>query len=287
MAVDLHIHTDASDGSLSPETVVKKAKDMDYDSIAITDHDTVNGLEEAIKIGDKVNLEVIPGIEFNTKLDGYEVHILGYLIDYKNNDLLKESRKIKKSRVKRVKEIIKKLNDIGFDISAKEVFDLSDGGSVGRSHVARILKNKGYVQSFSEAFDKYLAVDKIAYVNRYRLTTKEAIDLIEKANGIPVLAHPGLINNDDLLDKIVNLGIKGIEAYYYEHNSSETKKYVEYAKNNNLLLTAGSDDHGPGNKDGMRLGEMKFDYKLVSELKSYHNSHFNAPRQESKYLCRN
>ena len=287
MTIDLHIHSTASDGSLSPKTIVKKAKKMNYDAISITDHDTINGLDEAIKTGNKINLEIIPGIEFNTKLEGHEVHILGYFINYKNEKLLNETRKIRNSRIKRVKKIINRLNEIGFDITTNEVFSLSDGGSVGRSHIARILKEKGFVKSFSEAFDKYLAVGKTAYFDRYRLNSIDAIKLIEKADGIPILAHPGLINNDDIVDKIVNIGIKGIEAYYYEHCSKETSKYIRYAKNNNLLITGGSDDHGPGNKDGIRLGKVKLDYDIVENLKSYYKFSFKPKRQESRYLCRN
>ncbi|MGM0437568.1 MAG: PHP domain-containing protein [Bacillota bacterium] len=269
MTVDLHIHTTASDGSLSPKTVVKKAKKLNYNAISITDHDTIKGLEEAIKTGNEIDLEVIPGIEFNTKFNGYEVHILGYFINYKNKKLLNETKKIQNSRIKRVKKIIEKLNEIGFNITRKEVFSLSNGGAIGRSHIAHILKKKGYVRTFSEAFDKYLAIGKIAYVERYRLKPQEAINLINEVDGIPVLAHPGLINNDEIVEKIVEIGVKGIEAYYYEHNSKETNKYIEYAKNKNLLITGGSDDHGPGNKDGMRLGKVKLDYELVENLKSF------------------
>lgn len=276
MTVDLHIHTTASDGSLSPKTVVKKAKKLNYNAISITDHDTIKGLEEAIKTGNEIDLEVIPGIEFNTKFNGHEVHILGYFINYKNKKLLNETRKIQNSRIKRVKKIIEKLNEIGFNITRKEVFSLSNGGAIGRSHIAHILKKKGYVRTFSEAFDKYLAIGKIAYVERYRLKPQEAINLINEVDGIPVLAHPGLINNDEIVEKIVEIGVKGIEAYYYEHNSKETTKYLEYAKNNNLLITGGSDDHGPGNKDGMRLGKIKLDYELVKNLKSFNNFSFSV-----------
>jgi len=271
MAVDLHIHTTVSDGSFSPKKVVKKAKNMNYKAISITDHDTVNGLNEAIETGKKINLEVIPGIEFNTKFDGFEVHILGYFIDYNNKKLLKETRKIHDSRIKRVKMIVKKLNEIGIEITDKEVFSLSDGGAVGRSHVAHILKKKGYVDTFSKAFEKYLAIGKRAYIERYRLKPAEAIELILEADGIPVLAHPGLIKNDEIISTMVELGVKGIEAYYYEHNDNETQKYINYAKNKGLLITGGSDDHGPGNKDGSRLGKIKLDYNLVEKLKAYKN----------------
>ena len=268
MSVDLHIHTKASDGSLSPENVVKKAKKMNYQAISITDHDTVSGLEEAIKTGEKVNLEVIPGIEFNTKFEGNEVHILGYFIDYYNQDLLKITKKLHDSRVNRVNKIINKLKTMGIKISNDEVFSLSNGGAVGRSHVARILKNKNYVENFSEAFDKYLAIGKEAYFERYRLEPDEAINIIKNSGGIPVLAHPGLIGDDKIIKEILSMGVVGIEAYYYEHNSNETDKYIKLANDNNLLITGGSDDHGPGNKDGERLGKMKLDYKLVEELKN-------------------
>jgi len=268
MSVDLHLHTKASDGSLSPKKVVYKAKKLNYKAISITDHDTVSGLDEAIKNGKKINLEIIPGIEFNTKYKGFEVHILGYFIDYHNKNLINATKKLHDSRVNRVKNIVNKLNEMGIKITNNDIFSLSDGGAVGRSHVARVLKNKNYVETFSEAFEKYLAIGKEAYVERYRLKPDEAINIIKKAGGIPVLAHPGLIENDKIVNKMLSMGVEGIEAYYYEHNLNETNKYIKLANDNDLLITGGSDDHGPGNKDGARLGKMKIDYKLVEALKN-------------------
>ncbi len=267
MAVDLHIHTTASDGSLSPGKIVRKAYEMGYSAIAITDHDTIDGINEAKSVGENIGLEVIPGIEINTEFKKHEVHILGYFIDQFNQELLVKLDEVKKARINRVKKIINKLNDINIDISEEEVFSLSDGGAVGRSHIARILHEKGYVNSFSEAFDKYIAIGKVAYVERYRLTPNEAIELIENAGGIPVLAHPALIKNDKIVKEIINMGVKGLESYYYEHDLQDTKKYLKIAKKNKLLITGGSDDHGPGNKDGLRLGKMKLDYNIVENLK--------------------
>lgn len=267
MVVDLHIHTTASDGSLSPEVMVEKAYNFGYDAISITDHDTVDGLIEAIKAGERFGVEVIPGIEINTEYKNHEVHILGYFIDYKDKLLLEKLEQLKKFRIKRVKKMVKKLNELNIDIAEKEVFSISNGGAVGRTHIARVLVDRGYVESFSEAFDRYIAIGKPAYVKRKRLTPEESINLIKKTGGISVLAHPALVGSEMIVEDIIEMGIRGLEVYYYEHSDQETAQYLELADEYNLLVTGGSDDHGPGNKDGLRLGKMKLDYKIVENLK--------------------
>ena len=267
MAVDLHIHTTASDGSLTPEEIVRRAEQLNYKAIAITDHDTVDGLKKALNEAQKSNLEVIPGLEINTQYDGHEVHILGYYIDYKDPDLLARLDYYKELRMKRVEKIVDKLENMGFEINMNDVLEFAKGPAIGRSHIARALNKRGYVDSTSEAFDKYIGIGKPAYVNRERMSPEESINLIKQCGGIPVLAHPGLIGSDQIVKKIIEFGIMGLEVFYYEHSKEQEEKYRTMARDNSLILTGGSDDHGPGNKDGFRLGKIRLDYKLIEKMK--------------------
>lgn len=270
MFTDLHLHTTYSDGSLTPNELIKKAKELGYSAIAVTDHDTVKGIDEAIKAGQENDLEVIPGIEFNTRFQNYDVHILGYLIDYDNIYLLNLLNKIKKERKDRIKKMLQLLKDLyGFEISLKEIKEISANNIIGRSHIARLLIEKGYLENWSKIFDNYIGKGQPAYIDRKKITPFEAIDIIKKADGIPVIAHPGLIENNNLVQKIVNYGIDGIEVYYPEHNDSQTTYFKELAEKNELLITGGSDCHGPHNKDGLRLGQIKLDYSYLKEMKNY------------------
>ncbi|ACL69933.1 PHP domain-containing protein [Halothermothrix orenii] len=267
MSVDLHIHTNASDGSLSPGEVVKKAIDLGYKAIAITDHDTVAGIIPALQVARKSSLEVIPGIEINTDIEDRELHILGYFIDYTKPDLLKELSSLKKMREKRARKMVQKLRNMGINIEWEEVINIAGQGTIGRSHICQAIINKGYADSWKEVFEKYIGKNSPAYVPRKKLTPLKAIKLIKECSGIPVIAHPGLVGDDDLVKWIIKHGIEGLEVFYYEHSEEECQKYLNMAKENNLVVTGGSDDHGPGNKDGLRLGKIRLDYTVVEELR--------------------
>ncbi|MFW5976516.1 MAG: PHP domain-containing protein, partial [Bacillota bacterium] len=262
MAVDLHLHTTASDGSMTPEKLIKKAVELDYEAIAITDHDTVRGIEPALKTAYKYSLEVIPGIEINTEYKNHEVHILGYYIDYKHQKLKKSLNYLKEKRKNRVKKILDRLTNMNIKIKYEDIEKISQGGTVGRAHIARAMINKNYINSWEEAFEKYIGIGAPAYVRRDKFNPQKTINLIKKIGGIPVLAHPGLINNDDIVKNIIDMGISGLEVYYYEHSQKEIKKYKKLANANNLVTTGGSDDHGPENKDGLRLGKIRLKYKI-------------------------
>ena len=270
--VDLHLHTTASDGSFTPEEVVVKAEQLGFSAIAITDHDTVQGIEVALQKAEQLNLEVVPGIEINTDYANTEVHVLGYYIDYKNSALLNKLKELKESRYERTKKIVAKLNNLGIEIDFDEVLSLADGAAIGRSHIAQVILDKGYVQNWSQVFDKYIGCQAPAYVERERLDVKGAINLIKKANGVPVIAHPGLINNDKLFAEFIKWGAEGIEVFHTEHNKQEQLKYLEFANENKLLITGGSDCHGPRRKGGMLLGEIKLPYHRLKKLKQAQSS---------------
>lgn len=265
--VDLHLHTTASDGSFTPEEVVVKAEQLGFSAIAITDHDTVKGIEVAVQKAKRLDLEVVPGIEINTDYANTEVHVLGYYIDYENSALLNKLKELKESRYTRAKKIVAKLNNLGVEIDFDEVLSLADGAALGRSHIAQLILEKGYVQDWGQVFDKYIGRQAPAYVERERLDVKGAINLIKKANGVPIIAHPGLINNDELLTEFIKWGVQGIEVYHTEHNKQEQEKYLEFANENNLLITGGSDCHGPRRKDGVLLGTIKLPYQKLKKLK--------------------
>ncbi len=267
---DLHMHTTASDGTSEPSLVVKNAKAAGLSTIAITDHDTVNGLEDAKRTGTELNIEVIPGIELSS-LDGEkEVHILGYFIDPYNPQLVDLTEMLEKDRRNRAVVMVKKLNDIGVDISIDRVKELAGGDVIGRPHVARAMQEKGIVRELKEAFSPlYIGRGGKAYVERHKLTPKEAINIIKEAGGIPVLAHPGYLSDgtsvlEEALQKYVAWGLQGIEVFYSFHNLSQINNYLDIALKYNLLITGGSDNHG---NEERALGSVRLPYKYIRALK--------------------
>jgi 3',5'-nucleoside bisphosphate phosphatase len=269
MPVDLHIHTNFSDGLLSPEEVVKAAKKAGLTTIAITDHDTVDGIIPAQKEAAKLGMTIVPGIEFTTDHEKDEIHILGYFMDFQVPWLQELLTKIRSARVERIYKTVEKLQKLGLDIKTEEVLALADDkGSVGRPHIARALIKKGLVRSIQEAFAKYLDHSGPAYVPHFKLTPFEAIKVILKAKGIPVYAHPGLGDNDDIIPDLVLSGLKGIEVYYSRHTPEQKQKYIDMAHNMNLLITGGSDFHGSIMRD-VKIGEGMYPDAEFKKLEEY------------------
>ncbi len=270
MFVDLHLHTTYSDGSYTPQELVKKAKKLGYSAIAVTDHDTIAGIQKTLNAGQKNNLEVIPGIEFNTLINDIEVHILGYFIDYQNKELIELLEKIKKERRERIEKMIDLLKELyNFNITIDEIREFSADNILGRGHIARLLTKKGYVNNWEKVFDEYIGKGKPAYVKRKKISPFRAIDIIKKSKGIPIIAHPGLIDDYNTFQQIINYGIEGLEVFYLEHTEEEIEYFHKLAKENSLLITGGSDCHGPKNKDGLRLGKIRLDYSHLDKLKNY------------------
>ena len=268
MKVDLHIHTIYSDGLLTPEQVVKKAFELDLKAISITDHDTIDGISSAMNEVEKCpGLEVIPSIELSTDWGGDEIHILGYYLNYKDLDLRTRLSNFQQKRRIRVERIISKLQNMGIDVSIKDV--KSRGSSLGRPHVASALIRKGYATSVQEAFDKYLNKGKPAYVPKKKLTPLNAINMIKQNKGIPVLAHQDCSKPKCNLE-LIDYGIMGIEVIHKDHNQAQTAYYTKLAKDNNLLLTGGSDCHG---KAPLLLGSFNIPLKYVDKLKEIKEAH--------------
>ncbi len=261
---DLHIHTDFSDGTYSPEEVVAEAKKCGLSCISITDHDSVQGID--IAKGGSGDLEVLPGIELTAESASQEIHILGYLIDYKNQAFLGMLKKMQEIRTGRIYDICKKLKKLGVNLEPEEVFSLAAKGSVGRLHVARAMYEKGYIFSIPEAFYRYIGDKGPAYVGKFKMSPKEAVGWILKVKGIPVLAHPYTLRGSVLISDFVKDGIMGIEAYYCEHSKYQTDEFVKIAEKYNLLITGGSDCHGTAKDEG-RIGRVKLPYEYVEKLK--------------------
>jgi len=261
---DLHIHTYFSDGAFSPEEVIKYSKEKGLSVIAITDHDCCSGIAPAIKAAEGSDLEIIPGIELSTESDKENIHILGYFINWQDAAFINNLEEISQSRVERAKKILKKLKEYKIDISENELFEFSGPGSVGRLHIARLLLEKGYISCIEEAFRKYIGDNGPCYVKNFKLSPKEAIDMIKGVGGVTVLAHPKTINVKEFLNE--NNGLQGIEVYHSNHTAKDEARFKKLAKEYNLLITGGSDFHGVGKKE-ISIGSVKVPYELVEKIK--------------------
>lgn len=255
--IDLHTHTTASDGKNSPSENVLLAVQKGLAAVAITDHDTVAGVQEALKTAEQYELEVIPGIEISTLSAGQDIHILGYYLDYEHPQLWESLEKLRDTRNLRNEMLIERLNKLGIDITMQEVAakQITKGGNIGRPHIADVLMEKGIVASLQEAFEIYLGKEGKAYVNPPRIAPEEAIKIITQYNGIPVLAHPGLYDQDHLIEDLVKAGLRGIEVYHPDHSTEDVKRYQDYAQQYQLITTGGSDYHGVRNGEVFH-GEM-------------------------------
>lgn len=268
MIFDLHVHTTYSDGLLSPKEVVDLARRKGLNGIAITDHDTVEGINSALKVNKGFkDFYLIPGIEFGTIFEDEEVHLLGYFIDYTSKRLLEATELLKKNRIKRGIKIIEKINSLGMKLSIDEVKKFTKEDYIGRPHIGRALLQKGYVESMEEAFEKFLNKGKPAYVQRETLTLKETIDLIHEVNGIAILAHPGLLRDKDIVNRCIQLGIDGLEAIHSKHKEEDVKMYIQLADINNLIITGGSDCHGKIVNGDYLMGKYYVNVNYIPKMK--------------------
>lgn len=264
---DLHLHTLFSDSTYTPEELVLGSASCGLSAIAVVDHDTVDGIEPTCAFAKTKNIEVIEGIELSADYLGREVHILGYLIDYKRKGLRRKLDALKKDRVERIYKMVDKLKGMGIVLDAWDIFALAKEGTVGRLHVARVMVKKGVVNSTQEAFHKYIGDKCPAYVLGFRFSVSEAIKLIKDVGGIPVLAHPYVIGDNGAIPEFVNAGLMGLEVYYPEHTSAMVNTYLGLARKHNLLITGGSDCHGAA-KPKVKIGSIKLPYNLVEKLKA-------------------
>jgi predicted metal-dependent phosphoesterase TrpH len=273
--VDLHVHSAASDGSLSPRELVAEAKAQGLRAIALTDHDTTEGLDEALAAGAALGLEVIPGIEISADHHPGSMHILGLFIDHHYQPLAEQLQVLKQARADRNPQIIAKLQKLGLAITMEEVLAVAGGGQVGRPHIAQVLVHKGYVASFPEAFEKYIGNHGPAYVNKFRFSPQESIAMITAAGGVASLAHPFTLEYSStghlkiILQQLRDWGLTALEVYYPEHAPERQATYKKLAQELGLLMTGGSDYHGvikPEVKLGLVGPDQHVSYELVEKL---------------------
>jgi hypothetical protein len=258
---DLHVHTRISDGIFTPEDAVKQAHRAGLAAVAIADHDSVDGIQAAIWAGKKYGVEIIPAVELSSGFGNHELHIVGYYIDWQNKRFWDKLFVLQEARRERARKIVEKLQELGIDISYNLVIAL-DGGVVGRPHIAQAMVSRGYVESIDKAFDKYLGAGKPAYVAKYPLSPAGAIKLIKKAGGLPVLAHPVFARVDDMLPKLVEDGLRGIEVYHIKQDAKVSKHYMRLARRYGLLSTGGSNSHGD-----VFVGCVRVPYSIVERIK--------------------
>lgn len=270
---DLHLHSNASDGTDSPQEVVRRAAAAGFAAIAIADHDTMDGVALAIDEARRLGIEVIPAVECSTVDGSREIHLLAYGLDPHNRAVLERLHSFRSSRWTRAKRMVEKLAELGVRISWDRVKELAGHGNVGRPHIARVMQEAGYIKSIAEAFtEEYIGVGGRAYVPRQKWDTTVAIGEIRNWGGVPVIAHPGRLGDgldritEDALNRYVGAGLLGLEVFYPLHDADLTNYYLELARRYHLLVTGGSDDHGQRSEQQL-LGTIKLPYEYVEQLK--------------------
>ena len=275
--IDLHTHSTFSDGTFTPLQLVKYAEEKGLKAFALTDHDTTEGVKEAKSI--ETNVEVISGVEISTRYDKKEIHIVGLYVNENDADLNKQLKYYREKRVTRNFEILEKLNSLGVDITIDVVKESCRGVVISRAHIAKALVSKGFVGSYTEAFDRYLGDNKCAYVPRETLNYEESMELITKAGGVPVLAHPLLYkmsdtNLENMMVKLRQKGLKAVEVYYSTHSNSDTQHIMAMANRVGLIYSGGSDFHGatkPKIDMGTGMGKLAVPYEILEKIRGERN----------------
>lgn len=267
MFADLHLHTNFSDGTYTPEELVAHAKRHGLAVVALTDHDTVEGCTRMAVACQQAGIEFVPGSELTAELRGNELHLIGYFIDVHHPRLLMEMAKFQTVRQNRIREIVARLNALNIPLHSDAVFAIANCRSPGRPHVGRALVQAGYCSNLDEAFERFLKKHRPAWVPKFKISAKDAIELIHQAGGVAVMAHPGLNRSDDVIPELVDAGLDGLECYHTKHSPATAEHYVVVAERFDLLITGGSDCHGM-NKGKPLIGTIKLPYEHVRELRS-------------------
>jgi 3',5'-nucleoside bisphosphate phosphatase len=263
---DLHMHTNFSDGTFTPEELAQRGFDRGLRVLALTDHDTVEGCERMGVACEKLGIEYITATELTAEYDGHEIHLLGYYLDTQNQHFLTKLDAFQKVRQSRIVEMTEALNKAGVPLEADSVFELARCKSPGRPHVARAMVNAGLVSSIDVAFAKYLKKGKAAWVPKFKISAFEAIELIHGAGGIAVMAHPALNRTDDVLPPLIEAGMDGIECFHSRHSTKDCERYEDMAEKHGVLITGGSDCHGM-NKGQPLIGGIKLPYVYVERMR--------------------
>ncbi|MDD5131167.1 MAG: PHP domain-containing protein [bacterium] len=271
--IDLHVHSIFSDGTLTPQRIVEYAVKRNLSAIALTDHDTTDGVPIAQEYSRQFGLEVVPGVELSVEMPGrtdLELHILGYYLDYQDAAFQERLSFFRKKRHERAVMILEKLKDLNVFLDGAKLLEMANDNAIGRLHFAQALLEEGYVHNIQEAFQRFIGFNKPAYVPKARLTPEQAIKMITDVDGIPALAHPYFSEiNRDMIDLLVGFGLKGIEVYHSRHSKSDMDRFRQYASEFNLLITGGSDCHGEIDKNEVLMGNMDVPFELLEKMQDY------------------
>ncbi len=266
--VDLHLHSTASDGRLSPAELVRRAAEAGLSVMALTDHDTVDGITPALEaIKAFPRLKLIPGVEINTDVPQGEAHVLGYFIDYAHPELLAALKSMRASRQERAQKMLAKLKGMGISLEWSRVKEIASTEAIGRPHIAQAMLEKGYITNIKEAFNKYIGWGGPAYVERTKITPVEAVQLILRASGLPVLGHPLTIGEPEpMIVELKANGLVGLEAYYNGYTAADLSRLVSLAEQYGLIATGGSDYHGLDENTETGIGEAGVPTKSAQQL---------------------
>lgn len=266
MFVDLHLHSVFSDGTYTPEEIVREAQRCGLRAIALTDHDTLEGCPRAAAASAAAGIEFIPGIELTAEIDEQELHLLGYYLDPQNDALQTEMKRFQHVRQERIREIVARINQLGIPLQVDAVFALANCRSPGRPHVARALVEGEFCANLDEAFGRFLRKGKPAWVPKLKVTAHDAIGLIHEAGGLAILAHPGINNSLELLSTLIDAGVDGIECFHTKHSTGMSRHFIETAERFGLLVTGGSDCHGLS-KGKPLIGTVRVPYECAERLR--------------------
>jgi hypothetical protein len=264
---DLHLHTNFSDGTFSPEELAGHGQRLGFAAMALTDHDSVEGCARMAAACGSAGIEFIVGTELTAEHNETEVHLLGYLLDTQNKRLLVEIARFQSVRQNRIREMVARLNQLNVPLEAETVFALANCKSPGRPHLARALVKAGLCKSSDEAFERFLKKNRPAWVPKAKMSALEGVELIHQAGGLAVMAHPGLNRTDEIIPALVDAGLDGIECFHTKHSTKTAERYLEIADKFNLLVTGGSDCHG-FSKGKPLIGTVKLPYEHVKKLKA-------------------
>jgi predicted metal-dependent phosphoesterase TrpH len=266
MFADLHLHTNFSDGTYTPEELTAHGHRLGFRALALSDHDTMEGCARMAAACAAAGIEFIPASELTAELDDHELHLLGYFLDSTNAKLLVELAKFQEVRQNRIREMVARIRELNVPLREESVFEVANCRAPGRPHVARALVKAGLCRNLDEAFERFLKKDRPAWVPKFKMSAPDAIALIHQAGGLAVLAHPGLNNCDDLIPALADCGLDGLECYHTKHASAQAYHYQKVAEQLGLLVTGGSDCHGMS-KGRPLIGGVKLPYFRVEEMK--------------------
>jgi len=266
-SADLHLHTNFSDGTFTPEELAGHGARLGFAALALTDHDSVEGCARMGAACAAAGIEFIPGTELTAELDGTELHVLGYFLDTNNEKLLMEIAKFQTVRQQRIHQMVARINEMGVPLEVESVFSLANCKSPGRPHVARALVKAGLVKNLDEAFERFLKKNRPAWVPKSKISALDAIELVHQAGGLAVMAHPGLNRTDEVIPALVEAGLDGIECFHTKHSTAMSAHYLEIADKFHLLVTGGSDCHG-FSKGKPLIGGVKLPYEHVEKMKA-------------------